>query len=506
MNIMSIKKPILLLAAIVLFSVVSCTKIPHSDETSLNTNGGGDTGETPAIPAVDPRQLVSDDLPDIDLEGYIFRVYAHPYAGENAAHPNFVEDFCPENQTGDIISDAVYSRNRTVEARFNCTLTTIDSGGNWQSHHTRIVNCVNAGEDAFDIALVHSVQGPNLSLTPGILMNLYNIEYLNFDKPWWYKNTNDEFTVMGQMYLGSNAIYYTGIEETMGMVFNKKFLTDFNLESPYKDVIAGTWTFDKLAALTKDIYVDGDGDGVRGPFDTYGYVSTSANIAFLTALDMPMLEKSGEGVSIIINNPRAFDIIDKLYDFSYNTKGAFTPPLDNAVDVYDYVRKAFGGGTAFIVPSTLKDIVRDYRAADIEYGIIPYPKYDENQKDYKSFATDEFFCIPANAPNPSRTGLIIEALSAEGYKQIYPAYFEIALKKKYSFDDESAMSLDIIANSRVVPFTFTYDNWEGFGHMLNDLFGANPTKDFASYYEKRIASAQKRVDKINDTFEKMKNQ
>jgi hypothetical protein len=36
--------------------------------------------------------------------------------------------------------------------------------------------------------------------------------------------------------------------------------------------------------------------------------------------------------------------------------------------------------------------------------------------------------------------------------------------------------------------------------MGNDLFGAKPTRDFASYYEKRLKSAEKRVDAIIKGF------
>jgi hypothetical protein len=96
-------------------------------------------------------------------------------------------------------------------------------------------------------------------------------------------------------------------------------------------------------------------------------------------------------------------------------------------------------------------------------------------------------------------------MAAEGYKQINPAYYEIALKKKYMHDDESVQILDIIVNSRNISFAYVYDNWEGFGHMLNDLFTTNPTRDFVSYYERRLGSAQRRVDAMNSAFEEMKN-
>ena len=172
--------------------------------------------------------------------------------------------------------------------------------------------------------------------------------------------------------------------------------------------------------------------------------------------------------------------------------------------VFDYVPWAFAQNKALVVPGLIDDAVKHYRFAEIEYGIVPYPKYNEAQKDYRSFATDEFFVIPITSRNPSRTGLIAEAMAAEGYKQIYPAYYEVALKVKYLHDDESVQALDIIVNSRTIEFSYTYDNWQGFGHFINDFFTENPTRDFVSYYERRLPSAQGRVNQINDAFERMK--
>jgi hypothetical protein len=222
---------------------------------------------------------------------------------------------------------------------------------------------------------------------------------------------------------------------------------------------------------------------------------------------MPILEKTPDGVEIVVNNPRTFSVIETLYDWFYDTQGCNTPAygtITDGMEVYPYVHWALANKKALVVSGMIGDAATHYRSAEIQYGLLPYPKYDENQKEYRSFANDEFFVVPTTAADPSRTGLVIEAMAAEGYKQIYPAYYEIALKNKYMHDDESVQILDIIVNSRNIAFSYTYDNWQGYGHMLNDLFTSKPTKDFASYYEKRLGSAQKRVDQINKSFGEMK--
>ncbi|MCL2815020.1 MAG: hypothetical protein FWD23_10515 [Oscillospiraceae bacterium] len=491
---------IIVFAFFISYTVCSCGPGSSPDapesKTEESTSPGAQTED------IDPRLLIGDDLPDTDLEGYTFRIYTHNYAA--GGHADYVIDYNPESQSGEVIADSVYLRNRTVEERFNCNVVTSDSGADndISAHSQKIKKTVISGEDAFDVALEHCILGCNLSLE-GLFINLLEIPHFNFEKPWWYKNTNDEMTVMGQMYMGSNAIFYSGIAQTWALYVNKNLIADFGLQMPYQDVFEGSWTMDKLIALTKDVYVDVNGDGARDGGDVYGFVALSVESNFFTANEMPILKKTEEGVEIVVNNQRTFDLIEMLYDWFYGSSGCNTPAygtLTDGMEVYEYVHWALSNNKALIVSGMIGDAVKHYRSAEIAYGLLPYPKYDMNQKNYRSFANDEFFVVPTTAPDLSRTGLLIEALAAEGYKQIYPAYYEVALKKKYMHDDESIQILDIIVNSRNIAFSYTYDNWQGYGHMLNDLFTAKPTKDFASYYEKRLGSAQKRVDQINNSF------
>ena len=46
--------------------------------------------------------------------------------------------------------------------------------------------------------------------------------------------------------------------------------------------------------------------------------------------------------------------------------------------------------------------------------------------------------VPITISDPERTSIIIEALNAETYKQVVPAYYDTALKNRYSRDAESA--------------------------------------------------------------------
>ena len=54
---------------------------------------------------------------------------------------------------------------------------------------------------------------------------------------------------------------------------------------------------------------------------------------------------------------------------------------------------------------------------DVNWGILPYPKYDEEQRHYLSPLSSDapVFCALASTPNYETSGLILEALNASYY-------------------------------------------------------------------------------------------
>ena len=55
---------------------------------------------------------------------------------------------------------------------------------------------------------------------------------------------------------------------------------------------------------------------------------------------------------------------------------------------------------------------------------------------------------------------MVEALAAESMYTLTPAYYDIALERKYMRDEESREMLDIILSSRIVDLDIIF-NWGG---------------------------------------------
>ena len=101
--------------------------------------------------------------------------------------------------------------------------------------------------------------------------------------------------------------------------------------------------------------------------------------------------------------------------------------------------------------------------------------------------------IPITVSDIERTGAITEALCAYGSKLVIPAYYDRALKTKYSRDDDSEEMMDIIKDSII--YDLGYVSGGRFQSVGRDLFHSNA--DFASFYAENEGNAFKNLEDFN---------
>lgn len=487
---------ILLAVLLASTSVFSCGEAAESDPKGTETSEAKSEETTS-----DPRLAIDDGLPEKDFGGYEFRILS-AYYGKSPTIPVFA----PEEASGDVVDDAVYARNQRVEDRFNCKIVEIDSGkSDWNEHTQMIKNSVLAGDDNYDLTLNHIIGGPNISLD-GVFMNLNDLKYLDFSKPWWSEQMIDEFTVRNQIYLVGDVVGLDALKNAKVHFLNKKKFAEYGLELPYEQVFSGTWTLDKLISLTKDVYEDVNGNTERDVEDFYGYVSHSSQNGWLVSCDVPVLEKDPDKtLKIVVNGDKVASLVEKLYKWYFEAKGSLiikgNDPVTGAVQS-DWQALLFASGHGLVAFAQIKHATSTFRESNVEYGIIPFPKWDEKQESYRTFSGSNLIGVPITVSDPERTSIIFEALTAETYKTVVPAYFGTALKEKFTYDSESGQSLDIINDTLTISFAYAYDNWQGFGHMLGAILASDtPSADYASFYAGRITSAETRLKLITDFFE-----
>lgn len=163
----------------------------------------------------------------------------------------------------------------------------------------------------------------------------------------------------------------------------------------------------------------------------------------------------------------------------------------NEISLHDLSSLSFRDNLSALASGTLNSAATYFRDKQNEYGILPYPKLDETQKEYRTMVDGNHavLAVPKTVQDTEFAGIMTEALNAESHKLVIPAYYEIALKKKYTYDDESVRILDMIVDSRVFDFGYIFDAWQWMSFYPENIMTGKNKQDFESYYAKNSNSA-----------------
>ena len=128
-------------------------------------------------------------------------------------------------------------------------------------------------------------------------------------------------------------------------------------------------------------------------------------------------------------------------------------------------------------------LISKYRDSEVDFGIIPAPKFEESQEKYyntHSPGNCTAYAVPVTATDLERTGAVLEAMAQLSKYTLTPAYYDISLQGKFLRDEESAAMIDIILANRNFDLGMIFD-WGGTLTIFYDMYNAK-TNDFSSRY------------------------
>jgi hypothetical protein len=225
-------------------------------------------------------------------------------------------------------------------------------------------------------------------------------------------------------------------------------------------------------------------------------------MAFAAGVDYSARDAEGN-ISIIVNNERTINVFNKLYNLFFESGNA---TLLLANEKYDTTALTmFVENRLLFFPSTFGTCENEkMRAMETDYFIIPLPKYDESQPKYivNQYDGVPLYGIPITAAydNLDGIGATLEALASMSSTMITPVYYDLALKNKYSRDEESAAMLDLIHDSITTDFAFTWG--DSIGGMLNLFYDNIRNTKFSSVIAKQERMWNKNLEKLVENLEK----
>ncbi|MHC1694473.1 MAG: hypothetical protein AB9835_04190 [Eubacteriales bacterium] len=431
------------------------------------------------------------DLPDEDFGGTEFMFLARRVDG--ADWTDWVpRDLYAENENGEAINDAVYKRNRIIEEKFNVKINQYYTN----NANSDLKKAVNAGDTTYSAAVVGLGDSTSMA-QQGLFQDLNENTYLDLSQPYWDQNANKSLSIGGKLFMTAGDLLVMDNDATAAIVFNKKLISDYGLESPYTLVKENKWTMDKMFEMCKGVAKDLNGDGKMDFEDSYGLIAQRDSvISFYHGADEVLCTKDENDLPVYnFGTNRQYSVLDKTYDIMYAEDTTINLHLfESKYAIYAEQTKLFSSNKALFSWIRMR-VVETLRAMDADFGILPHPKFDVAQENYGhtvSKYTSNVIGIPVGV-DADRSGIILEALACESKYTLEKAYYDINLIGKFARDEDSKEMLDIIFSSTVYDIGEIYN----FGDFGGTLIYMTMTKkrDVVSTYEKVQARIQTAIDK-----------
>ena len=462
-----------LISVILLFTLLASVLIACGDASGGN---GGET--TTAAPSSDESTAPAEtepegDKPDFEMTDYEGREFKILYP-QWSLYNNF---YFAEEANGEAMNDAIYERTAKIEEDLNVDIIAY-TNGYIEKILPELRKTVLAGLDEYDLVLTHCATDLPAYVSDSLVMNWNKIPYIDMDKSYWNASLKETVESSGMLAFAANDFILPDVNT---MFFNKTLIDDLSLENPYDLVNGGTWTWDKLIEMSANASRDVNGDGAFDDKDQYGFVGEMgwqfASVA--TGADQYVVEIENGVPVLAVNTDRMVTLVEKIHSMLKSGNTAFTwnysaeyDPNNNGTPPVDFNE---GRALYYLVPLSLAS---HFRAMDVEFGIVPMPKYNDAQENYLSLNWAGYMCVPMTAGDLEFTGKVVDLLGYYNSTIVKPAFYDILLGQKITRDEESMLMLDIVFGSAVYDF--------GVALGLYGIFNTVVSGDgnFVSYYEK----------------------
>jgi len=436
---------LILLAAMLLSVLISCgDSAPAADDTSAadTTAAPAESTTETAVPETTNNAL--DSLPEkMDFQGAAVSIIS-------STKPNCYGpmDVAEVDKNSTILEQSIYDRNRSVEERLKIKIT--ETTGTEATLQKTFTTSAAAGDDAFQISqfadrinFAISLEGYHLDLAK-------DVPHVDLSKDYWFAKGNEVMSLGGKQYSAFGDMSLGTYDYTYLLGFNQKMLEENKLKSPYDYFKEDQWTFDNFAALAAAVKKDLNGDGVMDDNDRYGYQARDGAMYVLmynaAGLKTVLQDKDGTPYFNVPNTQAFYDVydwcrtnfIESGSTYLKSTAVNFIP--EQPLFVED---KVLFVSLTFYYVGAIREMVSDF-------GIVVYPKYTADQKEYYSYCSggSRTVAVSKVTKNPESVGAMLEAMGSKSMETVIPTYYEINLKTKYARDEIASQMFDLIRDTR----------------------------------------------------------
>ncbi len=400
-----------------------------------------------------------------------------------------------EKSDQSVVSEAIYDRQIKLRDHIGVEIIGTPTAGTHLTYHEAFCTSQKNKDGAVDLFITSPYTSIPMLIKEGYVREFNDVPGVNIRADYWNYEFMDTLNLFGKHYLGYSDF---NVAKVYVLSFNKVMLekyADALDESIYDTVRGYRWTIDKMTSLANLVYIDATGDGKTAD-DTFGITGQQwiPYLVFMQSSSIPLVAETEAGameVSVLNDTykERTATLVDKLKALAKSNSAWFRYREEDTPMIGLESERT-------LMALTKTEWLEKYLDYSVEFGVLPYPMFDEAQKDigYRALNFDGYTTVPAYLENDLMVGETLELLSFYS-EPVRIAVFEKMLGKQVADSPDDSAMLDIVWDSVCSDFGVTYSHLHGSldnnMYMLPQVTNPNGTYELVSFVNGYTKAANK---------------
>jgi hypothetical protein len=497
--------PALILAILMALSALFATACADEPQPQEPTTDDQAADEQPEVE--EPKQeKLPLDLPEANYGGSEVHFVEWTASGQLDIGKGWIpwEEVDVDDYDGDLLTGAIYDRNSMIEETYGVVITkeyiSVDQG-----YDTKIRNNASSGDDLYQAMTLRSL-GITTFILEKLMANMYEMDHIHTDQIWWNQDSVASYTLGSTLYFAAPEFLLRDKGATAAMYYNSKVAADNGVDDLYDLVKAGEWTWENFIDYSERVSASLDGDDMMDSVrDQWGIVGSDSDVFRLfsgTGTKFARIDDDGliayefGDEESILKMQEVFEEI--IYSDFFGHRGI--------VDFEGSATTApFVNDLALFTIAGVRE-VNTMRSMESDYGILPVPKYDEDQEDYSSLVwvhDDSVMGILDAAGDKDMVSLVVEAMSYHSWYDVYPKFYDTVIMGRSTRDEQSKEMLEIVFRTRLYDPGQFWDSGSGASGIQNKYLRLPETKqsNISSIWSSYESMVAKRFEEINAIIE-----
>ena len=482
---------LLLVACFMVMALVSCADKVDDAGASDSGNGAGANTEPKKETNIYEEETFTSVVPvaDLDFEGDTLKIL---HRDSLPVQREWYKDV-----TEDDLDEVIAMRNEAVAETLNMTvqyeaMASSDYEDCLSTFNSAIKEDVDNDFHYYDVVANYAYAGANAAVRDYIA-NLADTDvfpYFNFNLPCWNQAIVETTLINDQLYYITGDLNLSTFDKTMVIFLNKSMYEDKRSDDDPEDLqdlalegydaeakkgVAGGFTYDHLYRWSS-VFEDINGENGNQHDDFHGISADFGSIpldAFPYAWDLEYITENADGSHSynVIGNSKIEEAITKVQNLLNGQISQGVCNDDNtgncSLGGYSEPIAHFAADKSIFALHILYNNETDnttIREMDSRFGLLPMPKYDDEQEDYGTTAHDAYTLMTvidhSNSSVPTKGEMVsayLQYSTEESYTNVRGYYINRIVKTRYfgtDLDDspKSIALFNIIADN--VEFTF----------------------------------------------------